>query len=36
MAATSLVTVHLGMASSDIAGARQKLTEAKRAITAVT
>ena len=35
MAATSLVTVHLGMAASDIAGARQKLTEAKRAITSV-
>lgn len=35
MAAPSLITVHLGMASSDIAGSRQKLTEAKKAIQAV-
>jgi hypothetical protein len=35
MANASLVTVNLDMAASDIAGARQRLTEAKRAIVAV-
>jgi hypothetical protein len=34
MAAASLVTVHLGMAASDIAGARQRLTEIKTTLTA--
>jgi hypothetical protein len=29
---TSLITVHLGMAASDIAGARQKMTEARAAV----
>jgi hypothetical protein len=32
---TSLITVQLGMAASDIAGARQKMTEARAAVTYV-
>lgn len=35
MAAASLITVHLDMASSDIANARQRLSEAKKSIQAV-